>query len=84
MELEKKIEHYIEKSIRPRIRVDGGDIKYEGYKNETVIIGAYAGCATCVCCDDRLPRWLKSKLKKDLGIEVNINIKKHIPYYKKI
>lgn len=78
---EEQIAAVINKKIRPRTRVDGGDILFEKLEGDTVFIGAYADCATCPSCEAELGGWIARELKKQLQVEVEVKISKHVPYY---
>ena len=79
----RQIEEIIEKRIRPRTRVDGGDTKFEKLENGTVYIGAYGDCSVCPCCGPELSLWIKKEVKKLLDIDVNVKIINHVPYYER-
>lgn len=81
--LEQKIEEIVNKKIRPRTRVDGGDIKFEKFEDNTVYVGAYADCSVCRSCDPELTQWIEKELKKQLGLVVKVNITKYVPYFYK-
>ena len=46
-EIEKKIINILEKKIRPAVAKDGGDIKFEGYKNGIVKVKLQGSCSGC-------------------------------------
>lgn len=80
--LKQQIEEVINNKIRPRTRVDGGDIKFESIEDGTVYIGAYADCSDCPCCETELALWIEKKLETELGLRIKVKIIKHVPYYK--
>lgn len=80
-DVKKQIEDIVNDKIRPRTRVDGGDIMFDRVCEGVVYIDAYADCATCQCCDTELSLWITRQVKKELGIEVAVNITKHKPYF---
>lgn len=84
MSLQDEIEQFINKKVRPKARVDGGDLKFERYEDNTVFIGTYADCASCICCKERLPLWIKKELKNKFGIDVEVEFIKHVPYFNKL
>ena len=78
------IKTLVEKHIRPKSRVDGGDLRFESYEDGVVIIGAHSACATCLCCEDRLLEWLKNEIQTQLKLpQIEVFIKRYIPYYKR-
>lgn len=81
MELVRQIEDIIMNEIRPMTRVDGGDIVFEGFEDNTIILGAHGDCAACQCCDPELNHWIKERVSKRFGTEFKVKINKHIPYY---
>lgn len=82
-DLSAEIEEIIEKKIRPRTRVDGGDVKFEKLENGTVYIGAYADCSVCPCCEPELSLWVKREVNKLLGIDIHVKVNNHVPYFYK-
>lgn len=81
MELAKQIEDIIMNEIRPKTRVDGGDIIFEGFEDGTIILGAYGDCAACPCCDPELNEWIRERVSKRFHTDFRVKINKHIPYY---
>ncbi|MNJ44223.1 NifU family protein [Paenibacillus bouchesdurhonensis] len=81
MELVKQIEDIIMNEIRPMTRVDGGDVVFEGFEDNTIILGAYGDCASCPCVDPELNEWIRERVSKRFGMEFRVKINKHIPYY---
>ena len=80
-EMEATIRKLIDERIRPRARVDGGDIKFEGLDGLSLRIGAYADCATCPCCEVEFPRWIESYVKAETDLDVRVSVNRHVPYY---
>jgi len=77
----KQIQDIVNNKIRPRTRVDGGDILFNRVDEGVVHIDAYADCATCQCCETELSYWITNQVKKELGIDVAVKITKHKPYF---
>ncbi len=76
------LEKIINNHIRPKVNVDGGDVKFEGFENNTLTIGAYANCAICPrTSDGALKWWIEKELLKQFDEQITVIIKKNIPYY---
>jgi Fe-S cluster biogenesis protein NfuA len=76
-----QIEEIINKKIRPRVRVDGGDILFSGIEGSVIHIDAFADCAVCPCCEPELTSWIEKQIKKELGISLEVRVTKHKPYF---
>ncbi len=77
------IEKWFNDTIRPASRVDGGDLRFESFNGQTLVIGAYAACATCLCCEKRIQDWLSMEMKELYPNQLfNIKINRYVPYYK--
>lgn len=80
---EEDVKQYFEDKIRPLTRVDGGDMRFMSYENETLTVMACAACSTCPNCLSDLENWIKNRMNKELSIAIkNIEIRRNIPYYK--
>jgi Fe-S cluster biogenesis protein NfuA len=51
-----KIKKIIMEDIRPRTRVDGGDVVFNSYENGVVTVTAHGDCASCPCCTPETQR----------------------------
>lgn len=80
-DLSKQIEEIINQKIRPRTRVDGGDIKFNSMIGSIVHIDAFADCSVCPCCDQEMSLWIGKQVRKELGVEVTVKVTKHRPYF---
>jgi len=79
--LEEKVKKLIQEEIRPRTRVDGGDIMFESMAGDLVTLGAYGDCASCQCLEPDLKVWLTDCLERKTGETIKIKINRYIPYY---
>jgi Fe-S cluster biogenesis protein NfuA len=77
------IQEFIYKEIRPRVRVDGGDIKLEKVVDNFIFVGVYAECSTCPCCENELALWIEKEIEQETGMRFQLIIHKYIPYYAK-
>ena len=76
------LEKIINTSFRPKVNVDGGDIKFESHCENTVTIGAYGNCATCPKLSDGcLKWWIEKELSLQFVQQIIVVFEKHIPYY---
>lgn len=80
-ELTLKIQKIIKEQIRPRTRVDGGDIVFNHIDGRIVYVDAYGDCASCQCCEPELQIWMEKYLQSKAGVSVQIRIRKHVPYF---
>lgn len=71
----------LEKKIRPRVRLDGGEIEFEKIEGTTISFIAKNECATCPATTDGLKWWLGKELTKAFNQPVTISIRKEIPYF---
>ena len=78
---EAEIEAFVEESLRPKVRVDGGDIRFAELDGETVVVDAYADCATCPAADEGLVWWLGNELSARFGRALAVRLRKHPPYF---
>lgn len=81
MDIKSQIEAIIMEDIRPRTRVDGGDIVFNSYENGTVTVTAHGDCASCPCCSSELGGWIEGQIQKKLGLSVQVQVRKKVPYY---
>jgi len=75
------VSRVVAQELQPRVRVDGGDIEFERVDGDTIILGAYADCATCPAAPERLRWWCEQVFAKALGKQYAVVINQHIPYY---
>ncbi len=81
MTLGSDLARFVEESLRPKVRVDGGDITFAGSEGDAVIIDAHADCATCPATSECLRWWLEKELSKHAGKRVSVVIRKQVPYF---
>ena len=71
--IESKIIEVIEK-IRPFLQNDGGDLKFEGYKDGIVYVSVMGACVDCVGLDatikDGVEMILMEEVEGIIGVEV--------------
>jgi len=77
----KDIKDYINLTLRPMARADGGDMICTHIDEDTLIIDAYGDCATCNSCGEDMKWWLNKKLKSKFNKTYTIKIKKNVPYF---
>ncbi len=82
MEIYEKLKEYIDEYLRPKARVDGGDMLFESFDGETLVIGAHAECSDCICCHERMTEWLTAQIEKEFGQKVVIRFNRYVPYFK--
>lgn len=71
----------VEERLRPKVRVDGGDITFARMEGQTVVIEAHADCATCPTTAECLAVWLKNELRKAVDPGLNVRIERRVAYY---
>ena len=69
--------------LQPKVRVDGGDIEFEGMEGNRIHIGAHADCASCPATAECLKWWCEKEFEKAFGRRCEVAIHKHLPYFKK-
>lgn len=74
-DLSKQVEEIVNYKIRPRTRVDGGDIMFDRFSDGVVYINAYADCAACRCCDTELSYWIAKQVNRYSGRMLNEGIR---------
>lgn len=80
---EQAIRQFIEQDIRPKVRVDGGDIVFEGLSGSEVTLVAHADCATCIVADNCLRGWIEQQLGARFGTPLRVRVVKRRPYFTK-
>lgn len=71
---------YIENIIAPRIKGDGGWVEFVSYENGELALIFRGECSKCFILD-RCCSWIKSEVKRDLGIDVTIKAKQVKPFF---
>lgn len=75
------VEAFIEKELRPRVNVDGGDLYLEQIEGDLITLVAAGGCADCLKCGDDFVWWIEREFRQQLGKAYNVKIKKEKTYY---
>ncbi|MFA4945348.1 MAG: NifU family protein [Lentisphaeria bacterium] len=75
------MQDFFETTLRPKVRVDGGDITFAGVEGDRVLIDAHADCAGCPATSDCLRAWLETELSRHCGRPVRVVIRKQLPYF---
>lgn len=78
---EQTVREIIERYIRPRTRVDGGNLTFEKLEGDTLVIGAYGDCASCTCGEKELTEWVGREIARRMGYEPKVRLVRHVPYY---
>ena len=68
--IEQKIEHIIDKEIRPYIQMDGGEIKLISFKNGIVQVALQGACRGCPSSVTTLKNGIEHKLKSEMPDEI--------------
>ena len=74
---------FIEDEIRPKVRVDGGDVTFAALEDDTVMLNANADCATCPAVDPCLAWWIRRRLRERFGRPFEVVIRRNVPYFKR-
>lgn len=84
MELdEKSVIELLTDHLQPKIRVDGGDARFEKQEGDVIYLGAHAECATCPAATECLKWWCEQEFRKAFGTACTVVINKHVPYYER-
>jgi Fe-S cluster biogenesis protein NfuA len=78
---EANVRDFIETFVRPKTRVDGGDLRFAALEGDTVVLTAYADCATCPSVGDCLPAWIEKQLAARFGRPLRVRINREPPYF---
>lgn len=74
------MKNYIDKTIRPKIQGDGGEVKFDSFENNQLNLVFQGECSKCLILD-RCTDWIEEQIKKDLGQSVKINAVRKKPYF---
>ena len=74
------MKNYIDKTIRPKIQGDGGEVKFDSFENNMLNLVFQGECSKCLILD-RCTDWIEEQIKKDLGQSVKINAVRKKPYF---
>lgn len=74
------MKNYIDKTIRPKIQGDGGEVKFDSFENNQLNLVFQGECSKCLILD-RCTDWIEEQIKKDLGQTVKINAVRKKPYF---
>lgn len=74
------MKNYIDKTIRPKIQGDGGEVKFDSFENNILNLVFQGECSKCLILD-RCTDWIEEQIKKDLGQSVKINAVRKKPYF---
>ncbi len=62
------MKNYLERTIAPRVRADGGWLEWAAEDDETLTLTARGECAQCKCLDKCLD-WVRARIRRDLGVD---------------
>jgi len=74
---------FLETHLRPKVRVDGGDITLAEIDGDTIVIEAHADCAACPATGECLRSWLEAELSAFLRKPVTVRMRRNVPYYQR-
>lgn len=75
------VEKYINMHIRPRVRVDGGEILFKRLEGSTVYVESHNQCASCPATCEGFQWWVEKMLSRQFSTKINLSIKRVIPYF---
>ena len=78
---EAKVRAFFEAEIRPKVRVDGGDVTVSGVSGREVHVTAHADCSVCPATDCGLSWWIEKACRRQFGAGVTVKIEREPPYY---
>ncbi|VAX37531.1 hypothetical protein MNBD_UNCLBAC01-443 [hydrothermal vent metagenome] len=67
-----QIDRILEQSIRPALQMDGGDVRVEGYENNTVTIAYQGACGSCPSATMGTLYAIENILKEQFNPDVNV------------
>jgi Fe-S cluster biogenesis protein NfuA len=79
-----QIANFLVTRVRPKVRVDGGEMQFEKFEDGTVSIGVYNECAKCPASDKGLKWWIERQLRREFGKELTVNVTRHLRYFQKV
>lgn len=74
------MEEYINGTIAPRIRGDGGWIEFVAFEDNVLSVVFRGECSKCQILD-RCISWIEDMVKKDLGLEIKIEARRVKPFF---
>lgn len=77
------VRQFIEDFIRPKVRVDGGDIQFVALDADEVVLDAHADCAYCPAASECLKWWIEKELSARFGGTLRVRIHHQAPYFKR-
>ena len=80
---EKKVIELLTTHLLPKIRVDGGDVRFEKLEGDVIYLGAHADCATCPATAECLIWWCEREFSQAFGTPCTVVTTKHIPYFER-
>ncbi len=75
-----ELKDYIQNIIRPKIQGDGGEVNFVGENSDELTVLFQGECSKCLILD-RCVDWIAAEIKRDLGREVSITVKRKKPFF---
>ena len=74
------MEQYIETVIRPKIQVDGGEVRFAERRGNELTLVFQCECSKCLILD-RCVHWIEAEILKDLGERVSVRAIRKKPFF---
>ena len=71
---------YIEKTVRPKIQGDGGEVSFESFKDNVLTLVFEGECSKCLILE-RCCKWIRDEIKREKGQSVTVNAIRKKPYF---
>lgn len=71
---------YIDKTIKPKLQGDGGEIDFVSYENGIITVLLQGECSKCLIVD-RCLSWIESEIMRDMGESVKVVAQKRKPFF---
>lgn len=71
---------YIEKTIKPKLQGDGGEIDFISLENGVLTVLLQGECSKCLIVE-RCISWIEGEILRDMGERVKIVARKKKPFF---
>jgi NifU-like protein len=77
------VQEFIERELRPRVQVDGGDVVFAGLDGDAgrVTVRLRGDCSRCPAAPGRLTGWIARRLRREFGRDFEVVPVFEKPYF---